>query len=406
MKVAEIFAELGFNIKDANLGDFVNTLSKLDLLTVSTALGLGSIYLALNKITTEAVAAAHSLSNFAAQTGLSSEELQRWQLLGQQIGVTAEDVKSGFEGIQNSLEAINQGQGNVAPFQRLGLNVHDLQQKFNSGAAGTREAILNIAAALSTASAADRKFFASQMGVNDAMMQFLTSSKLTSEALDHQIIMTDKQRDVLNALGDESTSLSLQWHATMNAFAASIAPILIGLVRLGQEIIQVWKQSFNLIAALTAVGLLIGSIFTPLLFTSLGIGVVLSAILVALGLISYYWNDIGEAASHTGELVQEIFNQFQEGAKPVIETLKQIHDLMKFSPIGFGAGLSGDILHMFAPAGGPGNSDYSQNKEENNLTVHVHGDQGGKPSGVIGELEEAWSRLTGRSAYQRKLKVT
>lgn len=407
MKVAEIFAELGFNIKDANLGEFINSLSKIDLMTVTTAAGLGSIYLALNQITTASIQAAHELANFSKQTGLSSEELQRWQLVGERAGITAEEVTSAFKGIQSSLTAISKGGGNTAPFSWLGLNAAEMHKKFNEGAKGSREALFDLSRALSTASEADKRFFASQMGVSDAFVQLLASGKATNEMLDLMPVMSDSARDSFDDLRSKGVELNQEWGALLRQIAQDLQPVLDGLVKVGLAVIGVIKEmkpygdliKLILLAALLALA--------PLMPFLTALGILIASILAVLGTMVHYWDAIKAAAQDAGEAVSNFFDNIQKKAKPVLDVLQAIGKAMTFSPLGLGAKIGQDQASSFIPSNmNDGRSnDYSQSNQQNSLTVNLNGG-GDQKQGLLSEIEDQWNKLIGRGAYQRKLKAT
>ena len=96
-------------------------------LTVDAALavaGLIGVEYQLAKVAGEAMNAAVGFEMFSAETGLSWQELQRWQIAGAQVNVTAENIASSVSQLERNLAALRLGRGNRAPFQMLGVNTN------------------------------------------------------------------------------------------------------------------------------------------------------------------------------------------------------------------------------------------------------------------------------------------
>ncbi len=381
MKVAEIFAELGFKIKDENLGEFVNSLSKLNVATVASAAGLGGVYLALEKITTQAVEAAHALANFNAQTGMSSVELQKWAQLGERVGITAEDVKSSFSGLQQAITAINFGGGNTAPFSFFGID----PRAFSTDAAGMRKAMMEIGKVLKEADPATRRYWASQMGLSDAMIQLLVSTKLTNEELEKQITMLDPARDSLNGLRAAAVQFSQEIKGIGNSIGAALSPALTGLFQIANAFLELYRNSETfrmvMITILAIFGFLIATLMGPL--TAIGLAIAFWG--AALGEVVFYWNEIKEAINDAYQAAMKFYN----------------------SPMGklLTGNLAGAAQSVFLPNDqGSQNSTNVDARQDNHLTVHVDAKSGS--NGIVESIEDAWERLVGRTAYQRKLKST
>lgn len=123
MKVAELFAYIGVVTDEQKAKDFFNVLKEgqnilfgVATMAVGTSLGIGAM---LNK----AMDAALALAHFEAQTGLSAQTLQAWQHVGEGMGLTADEVTSSIVALNKNLAMVKIGQGNIAPFQMLGISV-------------------------------------------------------------------------------------------------------------------------------------------------------------------------------------------------------------------------------------------------------------------------------------------
>jgi hypothetical protein len=123
MKVAEMFAYLGVVSDEKKVKDFFNLLDAgkgilfgVATAAVGTSLGIGAMM-------DRAILGALALAHFSAETGLSAQTLQAWQHVGESMGLTADEVTGSIVGLNKQLAMVRLGQGNIAPFQMLGINV-------------------------------------------------------------------------------------------------------------------------------------------------------------------------------------------------------------------------------------------------------------------------------------------
>lgn len=124
MKIGEFFVQLGVLSDKKNVAEFAGSLKNVTLDAALAVAGLIGVEYQLAKIAGEAMNAAVGFEMFSAETGLSWQELQRWQIAGAQVNVTAENISSSISQLERNLAALRLGRGNRAPFQMLGLNTN------------------------------------------------------------------------------------------------------------------------------------------------------------------------------------------------------------------------------------------------------------------------------------------
>lgn len=124
MKVGEFFVDMGINATAGatTLKDFIGSMGRMRLSTLSTIGALGTVGSYIMGIVDQSSNAAVSFQKFSNQTGLSSQELQRWQIVAKQANVSAGDIAGSIQNLQSKLATIRlTGQG-VKPFQILGIS--------------------------------------------------------------------------------------------------------------------------------------------------------------------------------------------------------------------------------------------------------------------------------------------
>lgn len=124
MNIGEFFVTLGVNAETTKVKDFVKTVSDLPLEAAGAIAALGGISFELTKIAEESINAAVGFQMFSNQTGLSSQELQRWQIIAEQANVSGESVAQSVGALQRNLANIRMGRGDIAPFQLLGISAN------------------------------------------------------------------------------------------------------------------------------------------------------------------------------------------------------------------------------------------------------------------------------------------
>jgi hypothetical protein len=123
IKVAELFAELGVQADEKKAKDFFAIIDKGTtsfLGVAAAAVGTGLTFNALlDKITGIAI----GLTQFSAQTGLSTRTLQEWQHAGEGMGVRAEETASTIAGLNEQLVAFQMHRGGTT----LALAANELE---------------------------------------------------------------------------------------------------------------------------------------------------------------------------------------------------------------------------------------------------------------------------------------
>lgn len=103
MKVAELFAELGFKIEGkAKLDDVDRGLASAEVNARKFALRLIALSAGMVAMIKTAMTAGQALRNFGLSTGLSSEELQRWQVMAEANGIAADQLTDSIKALQTA----------------------------------------------------------------------------------------------------------------------------------------------------------------------------------------------------------------------------------------------------------------------------------------------------------------
>ncbi len=124
MKLGEFVVDIIVKAGQGNLTvkQFISSVGELQAATVAGADGLINMSEKFVQLAEQAYNAAASFQMFESQTGLSSQELQKWQIVAEEANVSAEAMASGISTLQRNLAEIRLGRGNISPFLLAGVN--------------------------------------------------------------------------------------------------------------------------------------------------------------------------------------------------------------------------------------------------------------------------------------------
>lgn len=122
MKIAELFAEVGFKFDTVKLRDVTKAIGDLN---ISTLVSIGSVVALGNTIknlVVDSVQASSALTTLSNATGLDTDYIQRFEKFAVTLGSTKEEADSFLSSIGKLQLAISQGRGDSTPFVLLGIN--------------------------------------------------------------------------------------------------------------------------------------------------------------------------------------------------------------------------------------------------------------------------------------------
>ncbi len=122
MKIAELFARIGLKTDEHKAKSFDRSLGSVRLTMIAAATAAVAFTFKLRQLTDQAFMAAAGFKQFEAETGASSESLQRWQSVAQATNNSAQAVLASVKAIAENQAAIRLGQGNISGYQLIGID--------------------------------------------------------------------------------------------------------------------------------------------------------------------------------------------------------------------------------------------------------------------------------------------
>jgi len=224
MKIGELFVQLGFKTDKKKLQDFSKGVSNLRKNLLFTQIAFVSAIYGLEKFVEGTLKGVISLTNLNRQTGLSIRELQKWQQAGQlaNLDLNAEEISNSIAKLQDNLAKIRRGQGNVAPFQLLGIDIagkNAFQVLEN-----IRESIVGISDAQATS-------LISKLGLDPKFINILRLSREEFEKLGKNIFLSPEQQRSILKVGQNFKMLTLRLKALKDQAVAKISPQLEKMIK-------------------------------------------------------------------------------------------------------------------------------------------------------------------------------
>ena len=293
MKIGELFVALGFQIKgQAEFDEVENSMKKATMSAGKFALAVDIANLALFALLESATKMAVGFKNFALQTALSTEELQRWQHIAAVNNVAAEELTSTVKGLQDTRAAFALGEPQaVGAWSLLGIDpTQDPFQILTQLRTRLREfADVGIARNL-----------AQKVGISDNVFQMLVASNAEFEKWNRQFELTRSQTDTLRRLDNAWRDLRFEIAAVKAQFASALAPVLekattfLAWMAKGLAVLTGWLTSASTMAKMARTALAV------LAVTLVAVGVAATAVAGVLAAIAAGFAVLSPAVLVTG----------------------------------------------------------------------------------------------------------
>ena len=223
--IDELFIALGFKIDDKKLKD----LDKNVKTTVTSLKRLGAIavgaVVALDRMANSLTKNNQAFINFNRQTGIAISQLNKVTGAGALVDVnfTADKAMQGMQALESNLAQIRLGQGDIAPFQLLGIS------PVGKNAA---QVIEDLRVAIRGVDDMTAVNLIQQMGLSPEFISLLRMTKQEYEdfsATAQQFMLNDEQRQALQAYGVQLRLVHMEMSYLKDKALLKILPYLITL---------------------------------------------------------------------------------------------------------------------------------------------------------------------------------
>lgn len=126
MKLGELFIDLDFRT-----GGAINKLTNFSIKFLALKTAASQIGDTFDKMFGSVIDGVVQMENLNDVTGFNIEKMQKWKAVAEQNNVAFEDIVSGLKNLQQASADIMMGQGNAAPFTKLGIDMSRPREAFD-----------------------------------------------------------------------------------------------------------------------------------------------------------------------------------------------------------------------------------------------------------------------------------
>jgi hypothetical protein len=297
MKIGEMFVQLGFRADQTKLKDFISAVGELNMQSVMSTLGIKGMYDTIWRIMDVAHETALGVHAFGAETGLSTKKMQQWSYFAEEMGVKSGEVEQSLRTLQSHLAGLKMGTDTslLAPFailNQIGAGITGEEDPF--------ELLEKTGRALKNLAPEYRRMVVEQMGLSSSMLMVL--DKLDSEEWKNQVYVTREQTEALMQYHKIMTRLGVTFKMLMVDISRFLIPIVSGWMKIGQAVTEAIRAHQILLPIIIAVA-------TWILMATGALApwaVMLSAIVLAVGLIADNWERVADAIKKAGDAINPL----------------------------------------------------------------------------------------------------
>lgn len=216
MKLGELFVDLG-----VNSGNALNSLTNFSIKFLAVKNAASQFADSLDGLFGDTARYGQQLIKNNFITGQSIDWMQKMKFRAEQVGASFEDVIGTLKNLQKANADILMGQGNIAPFQKLNIDMSKLREP--------SQLLDEIMSKLMRLEPAFRQALASELGISEQVL-FMYQQKTLE--IDKQLLLTQEEADALNKLNKDWIHLQQAIGAWWDKKIAGMTGFFSGLMSL------------------------------------------------------------------------------------------------------------------------------------------------------------------------------
>lgn len=232
--IDELFVALGFKIDDKEVKTFDQNLKSTLASATRFAAAVTAAVVVVDRMATSLLKNNQAFISFNQQTGLAIGNMQRIAQAGMlaNMNITPETVMQSMQAVQSNLAQIRLGQGNIEPYQLLGISPvgKDANQIFDE--------LRNAISGLDDMTATN---IIQQMGFNPEMITVLRMTNAELEDM-NGLMLSPEQRQAMQQYGSALRRVQMEFGLLKDQSLLAIMPALIDFLKGFKAIAQVTKD--------------------------------------------------------------------------------------------------------------------------------------------------------------------
>lgn len=208
--------------------------SAITKLTAFSAAVIGTITI-IDRMINSLLKANQAYVNFNRQTGLSIDNLNKYASAGALVdfNLSPQSVANSIQSLESNLAQIRLGQGNIMPFQLLGIN------PVGQDAFGVLEQLRNSIQGISDIDATN---IIQQMGLSPEFISILRLSREEFEQLQDEVFLNSASRQAMNQYSRDLRKVQLQFALLRDKALVKILPLFVKLMERLEESVEIWAR--------------------------------------------------------------------------------------------------------------------------------------------------------------------
>jgi len=236
MNVGELWIQLGFDVDDGKLKSFNDGIksSMTDLLKL-TGIAAGAVY-SVNRFIESSLHNSTALRQFTAETGESTEALQKWQVAAQLANteMSVDDVTAAFKRMSSAMSEARYDGSKGGVFAQLGIE--NVQQK--TSAELLNELRQNFQNNIGRWGLPKTLDFMEQLGVPKSMARTFGMSDEDIDRMTRGLTITDEQNKKITDLADTIRRATIQFQHWRDVITAEYSDEMIVFVERASDAID------------------------------------------------------------------------------------------------------------------------------------------------------------------------
>lgn len=400
MKIGELFVQLGFKGDARKVDEFGGGLQNAKMNALAFKAAIAATGFAVFKFTESITKYSVELKNFAIQTGLSVQELEKWRYAAEMNDVTGEELISTIKNIQSAQTEIKLGGGNVRPWQLLGIDPNE----------NPFQVLESVRARIKDLDPAIASSILGQMGIGQNFINVLKAGSLEFDKLNKKFLLTEKETQSLLELNKAFKDMLFSLRGIRNRIGAISAKPLQDILRAVKNaataildfsfyIRDLFNQFSMLRNIVLAVAIGIGLYFAPITSIIVGIIAVIDDLYV-------YLNGGKSVIGGFVDVFTKGIQKIRDFLQPLIDMLLKAVDLIKLvsNPIGK---VFGDVKESLnnpifgTQQGSPNVSNMlSKSNTTNNNSIEINVNGSGSPEETARSISDRLQSELNQAYYQ------
>lgn len=319
--VDELFISLGFKVNDKEVKRAENSLKSIIGTATKVATAVVGATIALDRMANSLARNNQEFINFNRQTGLTLDKMQSIATAGMLVDYNFDTstAMSSLQALESNLAQIRMGEGNIAPFQILGIspvgkNAYQIIEDL-------REAIKGI----DDMTAVN---LIQQMGLSPQFISVLRLSKAEMQSLNQELMLSSEERQSLQQYSMELRKITMQFGLLKDRALIAIMPALNDFLGGVHALVVMFG---NLIKGLMTAWNWLGKLKISIIALGLGLLTYLNPVIGALTMLYFLLEDIAvwtmggkSFLGTTFDIGTEKFQEMLDGLKAFFEKLGDI----------------------------------------------------------------------------------